>query len=44
MRDSPSTILIDSGGGWFDSKKPTAGLFTNPSYSLKYLNNKENSD
>lgn len=35
-----SSILIDSGGGWFNSKQPISLLFHKPEFSLRFLNGK----
>ncbi len=35
-----SSVLIDSGGGWFNSEKPTAMLFGKPHLSIRFLNSK----
>ena len=37
---SPSALIIDSGGGWFDSENPTVGLFQKPNHSITYIDNK----
>ncbi|MGH7884451.1 MAG: aminodeoxychorismate synthase component I, partial [Thermodesulfobacteriota bacterium] len=35
-----SSILIDSGGGWFNTKKAAAILFNKPQFSLSFSNDK----
>ena len=35
--DKPRSLLIDSGGGWFDSgSSPTAGVFGDPALTLSF--------
>lgn len=36
----PSSLLVDSGGGWFDSPSPVAGVFRKPRFSLSFSGGK----
>lgn len=32
----PSSLLVDSGGGWFDSPFPSAGVFRKPAFTMSF--------
>ena len=36
----PSSLLVDSGGGWFDSPAPVAGVFRKPRFTLRFSEKK----